>query len=163
MVRFVSAFAFAAILLCSAGQGSFAQSTPAEIVKARQDGMEKMWPDFYKAMALTIRSGNPDLTLVAAKAGPASEHVKKVSQLFPPGTGRDVVPTTRAKPEVWTQQADFEVALTTLVGATNALGEAAKSGDVEKVKAGWTAVAKACGGCHDGPKKSGGKFRFEEG
>jgi cytochrome c556 len=162
MVRFVSAFALAAILLCSAGQGSFAQSAPAEIVNARQDAMEKMWPEFYRDMALTIRSGNPDLALVAAKAAPASEHVKKVSQLFPPGTGRDVVPTTRAMPEVWTQRADFEGALTTLIGATNALGGAAKSGDVEKVKADWTAVARACGGCHGGLKKTGGKFRFEQ-
>jgi cytochrome c556 len=163
MVRFVSALALAAILLISAGQPSFAESTPAEIVKARQDAMKTMWPDFYKAMAQTIRSGNPDLALVAAKAAPASEHVKKASQLFPPGTGRDVVPATRAKPEVWTQRAEFEGALTTLINATNAIGEAAKSGDAEKVKADWAAVAKACGACHGGPKNSGGKFRFEEG
>jgi cytochrome c556 len=72
------------------------------------------------------------------------------------------VPTTRAKPEVWTQRADFDAAMTALVDALKTMGDDAKKGDVEKVKADWTIAAKACGACHGGPKKSGGKFRFEE-
>ncbi|MGH6663440.1 MAG: c-type cytochrome [Pseudolabrys sp.] len=162
MIRIVATAAFAVILHLSAGQASFAQTAPAQIVKARQEAMEKNWTDYYRDIALTIRTGNPDLALVATRAAGAIEHLKKLAQLFPPGTGRDVVPTTRAKPEVWTQRADFEGALTALITATNALGEAAKSGDAEKVKAAWTNTAKACGACHGGPKKSGGKFRFEE-
>ncbi|HEY1473382.1 MAG TPA: cytochrome c [Pseudolabrys sp.] len=148
--------------MLAGGQMSFAQTTPAQIVKARQDGMDKNWTDYFKDIATTIRSGNPDLPLVATKAAGASEHLKKLAQLFPPGTGRDVVPATRAKPEIWTQRADFEAALTALMDATKTIAEDAKGGDVEKVKADWTSLAKACGGCHGGPKKSGGKFRFEE-
>jgi cytochrome c556 len=163
MIRVIVSAALAAILHLSAGQIAFAQTAPAQIVKQRQDAMEKNWTDFYKAIALTIRSGSPDLALVANNAAKASEHLKKLAQLFPPGTGRDVVPATRAKPEIWTQRAEFEAALTALIDATNAIGEAAKSGDVEKVKADWTVLAKACGACHGGPKKAGGKFRFEEG
>ncbi len=162
MFRIVAAATLAVTLLVSAGQISFAQTTRAQIVKERQDAMEKMWPDFYKAMALTIRSGNPDLALVATKAAQASEHLKKVVQLFPAGTGRNAVPKSRAKPEIWTERAEFEVTLTALIDATKAIGEAAKSGDVEKVKADWINLAKACGGCHGGPEKAGGKFRFEE-
>jgi cytochrome c556 len=149
-------------LLVATGQASFAQSSPAQVVKARQDAMEKMWPGYYRDIAGTIRSGSPDLALIATKAPLASEHVKEAAKLFPPGTGRDVVPTTRAKPEIWTQRGDFEAALTALVDATNVIGDDAKKGDVEKVKADWTILAKACGTCHGGPKKSGGKFRFEE-
>jgi cytochrome c556 len=158
----IPALALAATFLLAGGQMSFAQTTPAQIVKARQDGMDKNWTDYFKDIATTIRSGNPDLPLVATKAAGASEHLKKLAQLFPPGTGRDVVPATRAKPEIWTQRADFEAALTALMDATKTIAEDAKGGDVEKVKADWTSLAKACGGCHGGPKKSGGKFRFEE-
>lgn len=162
MTRMVPVFLFAATLLLPAGQISLAQTAPAQIVKDRQDAMDKMWPDYYRDMAQTVRSNSPDLAVVAAKAEQAGEHLKKVAQLFPPGTGRDVVPKTRAKPEIWTQRADFEAALTALADATKTIGEDAKAGNVEKVKVDWTNVAKACGACHGGPKKSGGKFRFEE-
>lgn len=162
MTRPVPALALAATIVLAGGSISFAQTAPAQIVKQRQDAMKKMWPDFYRDIALTIRSGNPDLPLVATKAAQADDHLKKVAQLFPPGTGRDVVPTTRAKPEIWTQRADFEAALTALMDTTKTIGEDAKGGSVEKVRADWTSLAKACGGCHGGPEKSGGKFRFEE-
>jgi len=162
MTRMVPALALAAIVVLGGGQLSFAQTPPAQIVKERQDAMEKNWTDYFKDIATTIRSGSPDLPLIATRAAGASEHLKKLAQLFPPGTGRDVVSATRAKPEIWTQRADFEAALTALMDATKQIGEDAKSGDVDKVKADWTSLAKACGGCHGGPKKSGGKFRFEE-
>ena len=49
-----------------------------------------------------------------------------------------------------------------LIDASDTIGDDAKKGDVEKVKADWTILAKACGACHGGPKKAGGKFRFEQ-
>jgi cytochrome c556 len=162
MVRLFPVVALAASLLLATSHVSLAQTTPAQIVKERQDAMELNWTDYYRDIAGTIRSGSPDLALVANKAAQASEHVKKFRQLFPPGTGRDAVPKSRAKPEVWTQRADFEAALTALIDATDTMGADARKGDVEKVKADWPIVAKACGACHGGPKKSGGKFRFEE-
>ena len=162
MLRTALTLTAGAILLAVAAQTSQAQTAPAQIVKQRQDAMDRMWPGYYKDIASTLRSPSPDLALVATKAAAASAHVKETAQLFPPGTGRDVVPTTRAKPEIWTQRADFEEALTALIDATNTMGDDAKKGDLEKVKADWTATAKACGACHGGPKKSGGKFRFEE-
>ena len=162
MFRIVAAFALAATLLLSAGQGSFAQTTPAQIVKERQDGMEKNWTDYYRDISRTLKTDRPDLALIATKSAGAVEHIKKLATLFPPGTGRDVVPKSRAKPEVWTQRAEFEATLKTMIDSTSAMGDAAKKGDMVKVKAEWQVVTKACGGCHGGPTKSGGKFRFEE-
>ena len=162
MIRIVSALAVGAILLVAGGQAALAQTPPAQIVKERQDGMEANWTDYLRDVAGTLRSGSPDLALVASKAAQASEHVKKLSTLFPPGTGRDVVPTSRAKPEVWTQRADFDAAMTALADALKTMSDDAKKGDLEKVKADWTNAAKACGACHGGPKKAGGKFRFEQ-
>ena len=52
--------------------------------------------------------------------------------------------------------------MTKLVAETDAIGAAAKSGNLDAVKAQWLKVAEACGACHGGPAKSGGKFRFEE-
>ncbi len=162
MIRIVLALALAATLLLSAGQISFAQTPPAQIVKERQDEMGKNWSGYFRDISTTLKSASPDLALITTKAAGASDHLKKLEGLFPPGTGRDVVPATRTKPEAWTQRAEFDAAFKALIDATNALGDAAKKGDLVKVKAEWQDVSKACGGCHGGPVKAGGKFRFAE-
>ena len=162
MLRFVMTLIAATLIVSAKIHGAAAQTPPAQIVKERQEAMDQMWPGYYRDIALNVRSEKPDLSVIAAKAAQAIEHLKKVAQLFPPGTGRDVVPSTRAKPEIWTDHADFVAALTALADATRTIGEDAKKGDVAKVKGDWTEFAKACGACHGGPKKSGGKFRFEE-
>jgi cytochrome c556 len=162
MIRLVSALALTATLLLPGAQLALAQATPAQIVKERQEAMKANWPDYFRAIAGQMRASSPDLRLIATKAAQASEHVTKFKDLFPPGTGRDVVPTTRAKPTVWTDRADFEAALTALADASTTMSEDAKKGDVEKVKADWTKLAKACGACHGGKVDEGGKFRFEK-
>jgi len=162
MTRIVSALVLALGLTLPAAQLTVAQTAPAEIVKERQHAMEQNWTDYFRDIAQTLRSDSPNLALVATKAAGAVDHLKTLAQMFPPGTGRDVVPTTRAKPEIWTQRADFDGAMTALIDATKVLGDDAKSSDLQKVKADWTTTAKACGACHGGPKKAGGKFRFEE-
>lgn len=162
MTRTITSFLLGAILIALASQYASSQTAPAQIVKERQEAMESLWRDSYKAIAGTVRADQPDLTLVAANAAKANETLKKLATLFPPGTGRDAVPDTRAKPEIWSNRAEFETALNTLADASKALADDAKAGSVEKVKADWTNLAKACGGCHGGPAKSGGKFRFEK-
>ncbi len=162
MIRIVSGLALAGVLFLSlSGTPSRAQSAPGEAVKERQQIMKSFWPNYYRDMSRVARGESTDLASIPAKAAQASETFKKVSLLFAPGTGRDAVPETRAKPEVWTQKAEFEAAISTIINETNALGEAAKSGNLDAVKAQYAKVAEACGGCHGGPAKSGGKFRFE--
>lgn len=134
----------------------------AATVKERKEMMAKMWPSFYQSFAQVARGQSTDVAAIPAKAQDAAAAVRKVATLFPPGTSRDAVATTRAKPEVWSEKADFDAAMTKLAVETEKLGDAAKSGSVDAVKAQWTVVAQACGGCHGGPKDSGGKFRFPE-
>ena len=163
MLRHLPALALGGALLVIASHVSIAQSPPAQVVKERQDAMESLWPKYYRDISTALKNDSPDLGVVATRSALAVEELRKISQLFPPGSGRDVVPDSRAKPEIWTQRAEFEATLKALIDATAALGDAAKSGNTEKVKAEWQEAAKACAGCHGGPKKAGGKFRFEEG
>jgi cytochrome c556 len=161
MIRTLSAFALVGALLLASGQTSWAQA-PAQAVKDRQEIMKKLFPEYYRDVARVAQGQSTDLNVVATKSAAASAELKKAAALFPAGTGREAVPTTRAKPEVWSQRADFEKAMTALIAETDAMAAAAKSGNVEAVKAQWPKLAEACGGCHGGPPKSGGKFRFEE-
>jgi cytochrome c556 len=162
MNRNVPAVFLALALLFCGGQHVSAQTAPADVVKQRQDAMESLWRDAYRAIAATVRTDQPDMTLITTNTAKAGETLQKLATLFPPGTGRDAVPSTRAKPEIWSNRSEFEATLGALVDANKTLGDDAKARNVEKVKADWTNLAKACGGCHGGPTKSGGKFRFEK-
>jgi cytochrome c556 len=161
------ATAFAALAIATLGATAvIAQSDPASAVKERVKIMKSLWPDYYRDMARAARGENKDLAAIPAKAAQASEALKKLPQLFAPGSGHDAVPESRAKPEIWTERAEFEAAVAALIAETNAMGEAAKeaakSGDLGALKVQYAKFAKACGACHGGPEKSGGKFRFEE-
>ena len=163
MARIISALALGgSLLLLAGGTVAWTQSSPAQMVEQRQELMKSLFPSYYRDMAQVVRGQSNDLAGVATKASQASDALKKAAVLFPQGSGREAVPKTRAKPEVWTQRAEFEAAMTKLVAETDAIGAAAKSGNLDAVKAQWLKVAEACGACHGGPAKSGGKFRFEE-
>ena len=163
MARIISAVALGgSVLLLMGGTVAWTQSSPAQMVEQRQEVMKSLWPSYYQDMARVVRGQSNDVAGVATKASQASEALKKAAPLWPAGTGREAVQKTRAKPEIWTQRAEFEAALTKLVAETDAIGAAARSGNLDAVKAQWLKVAEACGACHGGPAKSGGKFRFEE-
>ncbi|MFA6265604.1 MAG: cytochrome c [Pseudolabrys sp.] len=162
MIRIVSTCLVAGmVVLVSQGAVLRAQTAPAQVAKEREDVMKSLWGGYYRDMSQAAK-GEGDLKAVVVKATQANEQLKKFGTLFPPGSGRDAVPATRAKPEIWTQRAEFDAALNDLMKETAAFGDAAKAGNIEAVKVQWTKVAQACGGCHGGPSKSGGKFRFEE-
>lgn len=162
MIRIISASVLAGILLlASSGPSLRAQSAPAQVAKERIDIMKGLFRGYYRDM-LNASKGEGDLNAVAVKATEAAAQLKKFGTLFPVGSGREGAPETRAKPEIWTQRADFDAAVDKLVTETVALGKAAEAGNADGVKAAWPKVAEACGGCHGGPAKSGGKFRFEE-
>ncbi len=162
MIRIISAGMLACIVfLASDGAPLRAQTAPAQVAKDREELMKGIWRNYYRDMSQAAK-GEGDPKAVAVKATEAAAQIKKFGTLFPAGSGREAVPTTRAKPEIFTQRADFDAAVDKLAVETVAFGEAAKAGNADGMKASWAKVAEACGGCHGGPNKSGGKFRFEE-
>lgn len=142
--------------------GVLAQANPAETVKARQDLMESFWTKYYRSFVQVARGESTDIASIPETARQASAEVRKIPSLFPPGTGKDAVPKTRAKPEIWSQRADFEATAAKLAEETDKLGQIAARGNLDEVKAQVAVIGQACAGCHGGPTKSGGKFRFEE-
>ena len=162
MIRIVSACALASVLcLASVGPSLQAQTAPAQVAKERVDLMKGLWRGYYRDMSEAAK-GVGDPKAVAVKATEGAAQIKKFGTLFPVGSGREGAPETRAKPEIWTQRAEFDAAIDKLVVETVAFGKAAEAGNADGVKAAWPKVAEACGACHGGPSKSGGKFRFEE-
>jgi cytochrome c556 len=55
---------------------------------------------------------------------------------------------TAAKPEIWTQPADFKAASDKLIAEAGTLVEVAASGDAAAIGGQLRATGKACGACH---------------
>ena len=143
-----------------AADSLIAQSDPtAIIVKERKDLMRTMGKSF-KPLVAVVKDESTDLAAAAEAARTMNKSIVIAALLFPVGTAKGEAPESRAKPAVWTKSAEFEAAAKKLIDETANLVEAANSGDVEAFKAQFKIMAKACGGCHEGPSKEGGKFRF---
>ena len=143
------------------GSLALAQADKTQTVKERQELMKSFWPNYVRAFAQLTRGETADLAVVSAKAKEAADAMKKIPALFPVGTDRSAVPETRAAPEIWTKREEFEATAAKLWTETSKLAETAATGSMDAVRAQATKVVDACGGCHGGAAKSGGKFRFE--
>ena len=151
--------AIAGGLMLVVTDGLNAQSDPAAMVTERQDLMKGMGKSFGPLVAI-LRDESTDLVAAAAAAQTMNDNMTTAATLFPAGTAKSDVVGSRAKPEIWTQTDEFAAAATSLIEASSALVVAANSGDVETFKAAFPAVGQACGGCHEGKRGAGGKFRF---
>ena len=65
---------------------------------------------------------------------------------FPAGSEKG---TTRAKPEIWENKADFEAKMKDLRDAVDALEDAAETGDKEAIARQVGTTGEACKACHD--------------
>jgi cytochrome c556 len=64
------------------------------------------------------------------------------------GAGTDMG-ETKAKPEIWKEQAKFKAAAETAMGELSKLDAAAKTGNMDQVKVAFGAAAQSCKACHD--------------
>jgi len=87
----------------------------------------------------------------AAEFARRAERVAAVAPLlleaFPPES--EGVVSSKLKPAMWSNRADFDAKLKTLLERTGELAAVAKTGDFEKSKAAWIATANACKACHE--------------
>ena len=60
---------------------------------------------------------------------------------------------TRAKPEIWTDAAKYKASADKMMQEMDKLSVAAKSGDLNAIKAQFGETAKTCKGCHDAYRK----------
>jgi cytochrome c556 len=56
---------------------------------------------------------------------------------------------TRAKPEVWTNRADFDAKMDKMIQETGKLAQVAKTGDAAAIKKAVHDVDEACAACHE--------------
>ena len=145
----ITAAALAAGTLLAAP--AFAQfSKPEDAVKYRKAAMT-LRGAHLGLIASVVRGDRP---FNAAEVQANAAFLDTLSQLpvnaFGSGTDKG---DTRAKPEIWQNQAKFKSYADDLQTATAALASASKSGSLDSVKAAFGGVGKVCKGCHDDFRK----------
>ncbi len=140
--RFTRIGAAALALLVAGGIGvAMAQGDSLAARKANF----KMAADAMKAVKGVADAGGP-----TAAAVPEAEKIVQMARAnvghFPAGSGAG---DTKAKPEIWTDKADFDAKFKNLETASLKLVDVAKAGDAKALGAQFGAVGGTCKACHD--------------
>lgn len=119
---------------------------PEDAIKYRQSAMFVMANHFGRIGAMVQGKVPFDAGAAAANA----EIVATLSKLpfagFIEGTQAG---NTKAKPAVWTDRAKFDAGATKMQEAAAKLSVAAKSGNLDQIKAAFGPTAQSCKACHD--------------
>ena len=124
---------------------------PEDAVKYRQSALFVMAQHFGRIGAMA----NGRVPYDAKAAVDNAEIVAAMANLpwagFGPGT--DKVTPTRAKPEIWVEQAKFREHSEKMVAETGKLLAAAKTNNLDNLKVAFGSAANTCKGCHDAYRK----------
>lgn len=142
------AFALAAAVALPAAAQSFQK--PEDAIKYRKSAFTVMAANFGTLGAMA----NGRMPYDAQAAARAADVAVMASTLpwvaFTPGTDKG---DTRAKPEIWSEQAKFKDAGDKMQTEMVKLAAAAKTGNLDNLKAAFGPAAGTCKACHDAYRK----------
>jgi cytochrome c556 len=124
---------------------------PEQAIKYRQSVMTLQGTHFGRLGAMANGRVPFDAATAQANADLVATFSKLPFAAF--GEGTDKGAPTRAKPEIWTNRADFDAKAKTYQDEALKLQAAAKTGNLDQIKAAFGAVGQACKGCHDAYQK----------
>ena len=120
---------------------------PEDAVKYRQSALSLMGTHFSRLGAMANGRVPFDAQVAQQNAALAETLSKLPWSGFTPDS--DKVGNTKAKPEVWREAAKFKQAQDNMMGEMTKLNAAAKTGNLDQIKAAFGATAASCKACHD--------------
>lgn len=151
-MKTLACVALAAALVAVAAPASAQFAKPDDAIKYRQSALFVMSQHFGRIGAMANGRVPFDAKVAAENADIVAEMAKLPWAAFLPGTDKGGIPT-RAKPEIWTEQAKFKENSDKLVAETTKLAAAAKTGNLDTLKTAFAATGGACKTCHDAFRK----------
>lgn len=146
-MKTLACIAVAASLLALAAPASAQFAKPEDAIKYRQSAMFVMGTHFGRIGAMANGKAPYDAKVAETSAAIVAEMSKLPWAGFVAGT--ETGGNTKAKPEIWTEQAKFKENNEKLMAQTPKLAVAAKTGDLAALKTAFSATADACKACHD--------------
>ena len=145
-MKVFACIAAAATLLALAAPASAQFAKPEDAIKYRQSALFVMGQHFGRVGAMASGRAPFDAKVAADNAEIVADMAKLPWAGFMPGTDKG---NTKAKPEIWTEQAKFKENSEKLIAETAKLAAAAKTGNLDSLKTAFAATAGTCKACHD--------------
>ncbi len=136
--------AAAAITLCAPASAQFAK--PEDAVKYRKNALFVMQQHFARIGAMASGRAPFDAKVAAENADVVVFMSKLPWAAFGPGTDTG---DTKALPEIWKDPAKFKAAGDKMQAEVVKLAAAAKTGNLDNLKAAFGPVGDTCKACHD--------------
>jgi cytochrome c556 len=144
----ITALALVAGTMAFALPASAQFAKPEDAIKYRQSAMFMMSQNVGRLGAMA-QGRLPFDAKVAAESAANAEFLSKLPWgAFADGTQKGAIPT-RAKAEIWTDKAKFTEYSEKLQLETAKLNAAAKTGNLDNIKAAMGGVGGTCKSCHD--------------
>jgi len=147
MRRVTIAVGMIAVFAAAAVAAPLTKGRALAIMHQRHEGMEKIG-DTNKLLRREITSSSPFVPAIQSGAATIASLSVKANGWFPRGTGPELG-KTGARPQIWQTPQDFIAKLHNFQGAAQAFNAAAKSGDMNAIKARYADLNGACKACHD--------------
>ena len=147
MRRVTTAVGMIAVFAAAAVAAPLTKGRALAIMHQRHEGMEKIG-DTNKLLRREITSSSPFVPAIQSGAATIAGLSVKATGWFPRGTGPELG-KTGARPQIWQTPQDFIAKLHNFQGAAQAFNAAAKSGDMNAIKARYADLNGACKACHD--------------
>ena len=146
------------LILVAAAVAGFASAMPAaaqfakpeDAIKYRKAAFTVMASHFGRIGAMVQGKAPFDAKAAAENAEIAAMMSKLPYTAFVAGTDKG---ETKAKPEIWTEDAKFRAAATKMQEEMAKLNAAAKTGNLDQIKAAFGPVGQSCKACHDEYRK----------
>lgn len=149
-MKLASLLAAATGLLLATGVSAQSFQKPEDAIKYRRSAFTVLGAHFGPLGAMA----NGRVPFDAQQAARHGDVIAMVSHLpfngFVAGTDKG---ETRAKPEIWSEQAKFKGAAEKMQSEVGKLAAAAKTGNLDNLKAAFGPAAQSCKACHDEYRK----------
>jgi cytochrome c556 len=144
----MAAALFAGVATALPAAAQFAK--PEDAIKYRKAGMSMMATHFGRVAGMAAGKIPFDAKAAADNAETATMLSKLPYAGFIDGTDKG---DTKAKPEIWSEPDKFKAAASKMQDEMVKLNVAAKSGNLDAIKAAAGDTGKACKACHDNYRK----------
>jgi cytochrome c556 len=145
-----TALILAAVAAALALPASAQFAKPEDAVKYRKASLSVIGTHFGRVGAMVNGRVPFDAKVAADNIEVVSELAKYPWTAFGEGTDKG---ETRAKPEIWTENAKFKEAAEKFQAETVKLKAASKTGNLDMIKTAFGATGASCKACHDNFRK----------
>lgn len=144
--RFGLALVIGGLMLAVGTPAVLAQDARAQQTKLRQSTFTVLAAQISPMGAMVQGRVPFDAEAFRTAADRAAVMAGIAAEMFPPNS---IAQTSKAKPEIWRNQADFQRLMNDLREKTTQLSNTAKSGSLESIRPAFIAASSTCKACHD--------------